>query len=128
LPGPFDIDTRQGRAALAACKQASVRAGAITAETQKTLLGAEGARLGYLDLVLTVRDTKAAGSTIWVEVKADAWACVPNSPRGAEKLRRPSKNPRPGRPEEAPRWRTHSPDADLNPNTAPTRQPLRPRY
>src|SRR5947208_918630 len=48
----------------------------VTAETQVTLWPVAGivdTSLGYLDLVLHVLDAQQRQSTIWVEVKVDAW-------------------------------------------------------
>ena len=45
----------------------------IGAEVQKTLFPAGELPIGYLDLVLSVRDTAGQESAIWVEVKVDAW-------------------------------------------------------
>ena len=45
----------------------------IGAEVQKTLFPVGELPIGYLDLVLSVRDTAGQDSAIWVEVKVDAW-------------------------------------------------------
>lgn len=58
---------------LRAVKDGALGGVLISADTQKTLWPVDGSGLGYLDLVLTVRDGQARESTIWVEVKVDAW-------------------------------------------------------
>jgi len=45
----------------------------ISAEVQQTLWPSDDLRLGYLDLVLSVRDSRGVDAYIWVEVKVDAW-------------------------------------------------------
>ena len=45
----------------------------IAADVQKTLWRDGTLRLGYLDLVVSVRDADGRESAIWVEIKVDAW-------------------------------------------------------
>lgn len=45
----------------------------VTADLQKVLYPTDTARIGYLDLVLIARDPNDQESTLWVEVKVDAW-------------------------------------------------------
>ncbi len=45
----------------------------VIADVQRTLFPSDTARIGYLDLVLIVKDLHGQESTIWVEVKVDAW-------------------------------------------------------
>lgn len=45
----------------------------LRADVQSTLFPTETARIGFLDLVLTVTDSSGQRSAIWVEVKVDAW-------------------------------------------------------
>jgi hypothetical protein len=45
----------------------------VLADVQRTLFPSGTARIGYLDLVLTVKNASMQESVIWVEVKVDAW-------------------------------------------------------
>jgi hypothetical protein len=45
----------------------------VVADVQRTLFPSDTARIGYLDLALTVRNARGQESAIWVEVKVDAW-------------------------------------------------------
>jgi hypothetical protein len=45
----------------------------IVADVQKTLWRDAELRMGYLDLVISVKDADSRESAIWVEVKVDAW-------------------------------------------------------
>lgn len=63
----------EGRPAVGGLDIAAADVASVTADTQSTLWPRDGCTLGYLDLVLTLRDTEKRECVVWVEVKVDAW-------------------------------------------------------